>query len=152
MHAKNMRWCSQFTETFAIFYMVQKLTLVQWCKITNVSQLNPCLWKPWLLSLISFLDKWPTISVQDCQLRKRNCYQVGLNDIFRFYNSLFFLCSRSLFRSGDERGALECYQRASAQYKLAGQLTVQFRYSTGFLKASRSAYSTVRVQYGFPKR
>lgn len=28
--------------------------------------------------------------------------------------------SRSLFRSGDVGGALDCYQRASAQYKMAG--------------------------------
>ena len=28
--------------------------------------------------------------------------------------------SKSLFRSGNERAALECYQRATAQYKMAG--------------------------------
>jgi hypothetical protein len=52
----------------------------------------------------------------------------------------FLLCSRSLFRSGDERGALECYQRASAQYKLAGQLTVQFKYNADFLKTLAGQY------------
>ena len=29
-------------------------------------------------------------------------------------------CSRSLFRSGDVHGGMESYQRAVAQYKLAG--------------------------------
>jgi len=35
--------------------------------------------------------------------------------------SLICCPSRSLFRSGDVSGALDCYQRATAQYKLAGE-------------------------------
>ena len=31
------------------------------------------------------------------------------------------MCSRSFFRSGNISGALESYQRATAQYKLAGE-------------------------------
>ena len=40
--------------------------------------------------------------------------------IFAVFSKQSFFLSRSLFRSGDVQGGMESYQRAVAQYKLAG--------------------------------